>query len=129
MSVALLLVSHENIAQHLFATAQNILGAPIENIASLEVPMTSSIEKIQASARELVTNMNTQTGLLILTDLVGSTPFNVATQIKKEQPNAIIISGLNLPMLLKVCNYRTSGLTELAEKAVIGGQSGIALYE
>ena len=129
MSTAILLITHENIAQHIVDTATNILNAPIENIATLEVPMESSVEKIQGIASQQAAEMNTDEGLLILTDLIGSTPFNVSNVIKTEYPGAIVVSGLNLPMLLKISNYRLLALNELAEKAVSGGQSGITLHD
>jgi len=102
---------------------------PIENITLLEVPMDAPVDKIMNIAEEKLLLTNTEEGLLILTDLVGSTPFNVATQLKSKQNHCIIVSGLNLPMLLKISNYRTLNLEELAKKAVVGGQSAISSHE
>ena len=124
-TAALLLITHEHIASGLLSIAQDILNHPITNTASIEVPMNSAIDEIHNAAAEKISQLDTDTGLLILTDLVGSTPFNIASQLKASQKNALLVSGLNLPMLLKLSNYRTLPLNKLAEKAIIGGQSGI----
>ena len=129
MSAALLLITHEHIAEDLLSTAHNILKNPIGNISAIEIPMDASVEYITDSINTQLATLDTHDGILILTDLVGSTPFNVATQIKEGHANSYLISGLNLPMLLKLSNYRELPLNELADKAIIGGQSGINLYE
>lgn len=129
MSVAILLVTHENIANDLLKISQSILNQTIDNIAFLEVPMSLPLESVMNDATQKLSSVKTEKGLLILTDLVGSTPFNVATKLKSQQPKAIVVSGLNLPMLLKISNYRNLNLNELADKAVIGGQSAISTHE
>jgi len=129
MSVALLIITHEHVADGLLSTAHNILNKAIDNTTVVEVPMDTPIEKITAQINKQLTTLNTSDGILILTDLVGSTPFNVATQIKNEQSGARLISGLNLPMLLKLSNYRELPLIELTDIAIIGGQSGINIHE
>jgi len=129
MSVALLLITHEQIAHSLLTTAHNILSRPVDNAIAIEVPMDAPPETIRAQASRQLSTLEIDSGLLILTDLIGSTPYNVATQIKADQKEAIVISGLNLPMLLKLANYRELPLTELADKAVLGGQSGIDKHE
>ena len=129
MSAALLLITHEHIAHNLLATVRDILNRPIDNVTAIEVPMDAPTETIIAHAEEQLSALETDSGLLILTDLVGSTPYNVATQIKTKNKDALLISGLNLPMLLKLANYRELPLTELADKALIGGQSGIDKHE
>lgn len=127
-TAALLLITHENIAPGLLSIAQDILNQAIPNTASIEVPMSSATDDIHIAAAKKISQLDTDSGLLILTDLVGSTPFNIAAQLKAKQENALLVSGLNLPMLLKLSNYRTLPLNELAEKAIIGGQSGIAVH-
>ena len=127
-TAALLLITHEHIASGLLSIAHDILNQTIINTASIEVPMNSAIDDIHIAAAEKISQLDTDSGLLILTDLVGSTPFNIATQLKEKQENALLVSGLNLPMLLKLSNYRTLPLDKLAEKAIIGGQSGIAKH-
>ena len=129
MNVAMLLITHEHIADNLLSTVHNILNDTIDNIATIEVPMDAPTEIITTEAEKQLSNLKTGDGLLVITDLVGSTPFNVATLIKTERKNAILISGINLPMLLKLFNYRNLPLVELADKALNGGQTGIDKHE
>lgn len=129
MSAAILLITHEHIASKLLSTAHDILNYALDNIATVEVPMDASTETITTEAEKQLSNLKTDDGLLVLTDLVGSTPFNVAMLIKADNKNAILVSGINLPMLLKLFNYRDLPLKELADRAVIGGRSGIDKHE
>ena len=63
-------------------------------------------------------------GVLILTDIYGSTPSNIACALSTKE-NVRIISGINLPMLIRVLNYPNLELDELVLKAISGGQEGI----
>ena len=63
-------------------------------------------------------------GTLILTDMYGSTPSNIACGAS-ERHDIRIISGLNLPMLIRVLNYPHLNLNELEQKAITGGQDGV----
>jgi len=61
---------------------------------------------------------------LILTDMYGSTPSNIATEFSKYK-NVKIISGINLSMLLNIFNYPSLNLDKLSKKAIEGGKEGI----
>ena len=124
MSVALLLVTHENIGSNMLAITQAIINDELENSACVEVPMDSETEVIQQQAREIIQGLDTEGGLLIITDSFGSTPFNIASSLQ-EKEDSILVSGLNLPMLLRIMNYRERPLEELAHTAVEGGNKGI----
>ena len=75
--------------------------------------------------------MNSGNGVLILTDVMGATPANVASKLEALGPlsglNApvIVLAGLNLPMLMRCITHRGDSLEELAQKALVGGQNGI----
>lgn len=129
MSVALLLVTHEKISQSLLNIAHDVLDQAIENIATIEIPMDAPLDEIIHRAQTELSQLDSNQGLLILTDLMGSTPFNVAHQLLSEKENAVLVSGVNLPMLLKLANYRSLPLNQLAEKAIIGGENGITRHE
>jgi PTS system ascorbate-specific IIA component len=63
-------------------------------------------------------------GILILADSYGSTPFNIATEFI-DQTKSKLVSGLNLPMLIRIMNYRLLPLDELKNIAIEGGRRGI----
>jgi len=79
-------------------------------------------------ARELLAVVDHGEGALIMTDVFGATPANVA--MKLLQPGKIEgVAGLNLPMLIRALTYREKGLDTLVAKAISGGRDGILRME
>lgn len=76
----------------------------------------------------MVDRLQSGDGVLILTDMYGSTPSNVANRLMAKD-GIQIVSGINLPMLLRVLNYPELGLEELVQKAVSGGRDGVRVCE
>lgn len=128
MSVALLLVTHKKIATSLIEVASSIVNDAPENMAYIEVPMDASVENIENVIKDKLDLLDQVDGTLILTDMYGSTPSNIATKFI-HQNNTHLISGLNLPMLVKIMNYRDLPLAELSEKTLYGGKESITLQE
>lgn len=127
MTVALLIISHNRIGQELIATAASILNNTSHEINSISVPANLQPQDLGYYADQIkstITELHTPQGLLILTDIFGATPDNLAqyfsTGLKVE-----IVSGINLPMLLRVLNYRGQALDELSATALEGAQKGI----
>lgn len=127
MSAALLLITHENIAKNLLAIAGSIINGEPKNISYIEVPMDASVEDIELWVDRELAQLDTAEGLFVITDIYGGTPSNIAEKIAARE-NTCLISGLNLPMLVRIMNYRTLPLAELLEKAVNGGQKGITMH-
>lgn len=65
-------------------------------------------------------------GVLVLTDIYGSTPGNIANRLF-DAHGVAVIAGINVPMLIRVLNYPDLSLEELVNKAVTGGHDGIIL--
>lgn len=128
MNVGLLLISHQGIASSLLETAKNMLSYCPTYTRVLEVPLDAALEDVQQQAQTLINQLNQGDGVLILTDLYGSTPSNIGHGII-DQVNTRMVSGLNLPMLVKVLNYADVDLEEMATKAKNGGQAGILLCD
>ncbi len=124
MSVALLTITHDHIGANLLATAQGMLMSCPLATAHLEVPLTADPDYILRQAQGLAQELNGGDGVLILTDIYGATPTNIALRLLAE-PNVRVISGLNLPMLIRVLNYPGLDLDGLAAKALSGGRDGI----
>ncbi len=124
MSVALYFVTHEGIATSLLNIADAILRFPVNNAAHLEILMDTDVETCTTTAIKAINQLELQPGLIIITDLYGSTPGNIAQKLAHTfQSN--FISGINLPMLLRLLNYRNEPLHTLTEKAISGGRDGI----
>ena len=126
MSIGLLLVTHINIGKNMLMVAENILGEQADNTACIDVPMDSETVIIEHQVLDALAGLDSRDGVLILTDTYGSTPDNIASGILGSC-QCRLVSGLNLPMLLRILNYRDVSLDELTSKALSGGRKGIAL--
>lgn len=124
--VGVLLITHDPLGHVLRATADAILGHCPLPLEVLTVPLDADPDLTAAEAHRLATALDKGAGVLVLTDLYGSTPGNIACRLL-EWEQIRVVSGVNLPMLLKVCNYHTLDLDQLADKAASGGRDGILL--
>ncbi len=116
----LLLITHEHIGADMLRTAEAIVDHSLSDVSCLEVPMDADTGQIIDRAERRIGDDEA----LILTDLYGSTPGNVAAQLAQSGKRHLV-SGLNLPMLLRAINYQHRPLEELTDKATEGGKSGI----
>lgn len=121
MAVSLLIITHDNIGASLVDTATSMLGVTPLHIDVISVKKNANPDDILEQAKELIKN-NTST--LVLTDMYGSTPSNIACHLH-EQDTTQIISGVNLPMLVRVLNYPRLELNDLVNKALSGGKDGV----
>ena len=121
MSVGLLLITHEGIGGALLRTATHTLKRCPINAAVLEVAQDNKIEPYESRATELLKQLDRGDGVLILTDLYGATPGNIAGKLH-DGKRTITITGINLPMVMRVLNYSSKPLVELADKALSGGR-------
>ncbi len=127
MSVGILLLSHNGIASSLLNIAKQIWQSPPDNIDVLEVKFDVDTEKLSQTILEKTSHLDQGDGVLMLTDLVGATPCNLAAKLCNDK--LLMVTGLNLPMLLRSCNYVEMPLTELADKAIEGGIKSIGLIQ
>lgn len=125
MSVGILLLTHEGMGESLVTTARHILGRIALKLDAFAIPPGSDIDLALAGASGRVRALDAGAGVLILTDVFGATPSNVVDQLHPLGLHIKRVSGLNLPMLLRVLNYPEQSLTELAQTAEHGGRSGI----
>ncbi len=125
MKVGVLLITHPGIGSAILHVASRIIGQSLLSVKCLEVPPDVSLESTLEHARGMLEILNTGDGVLILTDIYGATPHNLAHTAALEQSDSVVLSGLNLPMLLRVFNYPDDDLNTLAGKAAEGGNRGI----
>ena len=128
MAVGLLIITHNRIGEDLLGTARSMLGRlPLET-AWLPVSQSGDPDDLLTLATEYHRKLDTGDGVLVLTDMYGSTPSNIATRLL-QYPKTQVIAGINLPMLVRVLNYPQLRLHELVNKAISGGHDGIVLCE
>ena len=125
MTVGLLLVSHNHIGIEMLNTARQMLTHCPLPAKVLDIRITDKAEDIQQQLQERLIGLDQGSGILILTDMFGSTPSNIACAVS-DHHNIRIVSGLNLPMLIRVLNYPNLNLEQLEQKAVTGGKEGVA---
>ena len=128
MTTGLLIISHENIGTALVDTASLMLEMCPMALELLPVSPGCTPEPLYDKAMAAVRRLDRGTGVLVLTDMYGSTPSNVANLLAREA-NVMVVAGLNLPMLVRVFNYPGLSLQELAQKAMNGGRDGIFICE
>lgn len=124
MTVGLLLITHNELGAVLLRTATRMLGGSPLQAETLAVSDSAERDALIAQARRAAARLDTGEGVLVLTDLYGSTPANIARSLQAEA-EVRVINGVNLPMLVRVLNYPALGLADMAAKALSGGRDGV----
>jgi PTS system ascorbate-specific IIA component len=126
VSVGLLLITHHRIGEELLRTAVVTFGGCPMQTRTLNVNADTDPDQLLDQARRHVRDLDQGVGVLVLTDCFGSTPSNIATRLL-EEGGIRVVSGVSLPMLIRVMNYARLPLGDLSNKAVSGGFEGIVL--
>ncbi|MBU1039924.1 MAG: PTS sugar transporter subunit IIA [Proteobacteria bacterium] len=121
--VGVLVVTHGAFGASLLEAAQMILG-PQQGVDAVSVLVSKGVEEIVVALKSGVASLDTGLGVMVLTDLFGGTPTTLSLSLLKGG-NLEVVSGVNLPMLLKVLQCRQMLLPELASQAKTAGQDGI----
>ena len=127
MSVALFFITHKGIASNLLTIGEAIIQKPNHNMTYLEVPMDADIDKTLNDIENKISQLEIDDGILFITDIYGSTPSNIAQQSASKH-QATLISGVNLPMIIRLLNYRGESEQTLLQKALDGAHQGIRHY-
>jgi len=125
MSVGLLIITHGDVGHALLDTASAMLsGMPLQSEA---VTISNQCDPDAESRRVgvVIAKLNRGDGVLILTDIYGATPSNIAMKYQDEAARVMVVSGVNLPMLIRVLNYPDLSIEQLLEKALSGGRDGV----
>jgi PTS system ascorbate-specific IIA component len=124
MSVGLLLITHDGIGDAMLNAARRMLGGCPLRAEALPVALEVDLEALRDAAVRRARALDDGDGVLVLTDLYGSTPSNIAASLAGDRA-VRVVAGLNLPMLVRVLNYPADDVETLADKAVSGGNRGI----
>lgn len=129
MSVGILIITHGRLCDHLIDTVRDMLGGKLSlQTEPLEVRSVADPDALIRQGQKLLDKLDDGSGVLVLTDAFGSTPSNIANKVATDR-NARVVTGLNLPMLIRIYNYPKRPLAQLAETAVEGGQRGVMLCQ
>lgn len=124
--IGVVLVAHDGLAEALVKSVRHILGGRLPELEFVSVSRLEPVEKSQMRVRDAIDRFGPEAEILLFTDLFGSTPANVAMSM--VQPGRVeMISGVNLPMLLRALSSSRRSLAEMKERALGGGHEGIVL--
>jgi PTS system ascorbate-specific IIA component len=122
--IGILIVAHGAFGEALIHSASHVLGKRPQLVRQVGVTVHDDPGAILPQAKELVRQLDQGEGVLVLTDIYGATPGNIAMRLL-EAGRVEGVSGVNLPMLIRALTYRDKGLAAMVEKALSGGTEGV----
>jgi PTS system ascorbate-specific IIA component len=125
MAVGVLLVTHAGIGTAMIAVASALLRNLPLKVEAFEVPYDVDPETLLPRASAALRRVDDGYGVLVLTDLYGATPSNLAARLARLGTPVRRVSALSLPMLLRVLNYAELELDELPAVASAGARNGV----
>lgn len=123
----ILIIAHAPLAHALRRCALHVFPDCEDGLAAIDVQPNLPPEETLAMARiamDQLTRSGRNNGVLVLTDMFGATPSNVAQKLV-DGASSRLITGVNLPMLLRSVSYRHEPLDALVSRAVVGGTQGV----
>ena len=123
MNNRIFIVAHAPLAQALKACAMHVYPECAAEVLALDVKADDTPEQSLLAAQQLWQGVP-EGDVLVLTDVLGATPANVAQQWARDR-KAKIIAGVNLPMLLRSVCYRHETIEGLVQRAMTGGALGV----
>jgi len=127
MTCGVLLITHPGIGSSLLAVARGLLRNLPLKAEAFEVPLDADLESLLPQASAALRRVDDGNGVLVLTDVYGASPSNLAGKVARLGTPVRRVSALSLPMLLRVMNYPEQGLDELPATAAAGTRNGAIL--
>ena len=125
--IGILIISHGGLGESLIHCVTHVLGKQPLQLAHFAVGTDDDPSDLLPQAQQAVSTLNTGSGVLILSDIYGASPCNLVTKLLA--PGMVEgIAGVNLPMLVRVLNYRDKPIKVCLEKAVTGGRDGVVHF-
>jgi len=122
--IGLVLVTHGRLAEEFVAATEHVVG-PQEGVRAISIGADDDMEQRRKDILNAVDAVDAGDGVILLTDMFGGTPSNLAISIM-DKANVEVIAGINLPMLIKLASVRkSSSLKEAAEAAQDSGRKYI----
>ena len=120
------IVTHGQLASELLAAAEMIIG-PISHIAAVSIGWHDDVDAARDEVQRAITRVSQRGGVLLLTDMFGGTPTNIASMFLEEGVIEVV-TGVNLPMVIKLATSTADDpLPEIARKICDQGRQGIYL--
>lgn len=121
--IGVLLVNHGRLGSQLVATVNGMLGELTLATETVPVHRHDDPDELAERARAAAKRVDAGDGVIVLTDVLGSTPSNIANRVAAG--NRRVVAGVNVPMLVRIYNYPTLALEDMVTSALEGGRTGI----
>ena len=122
--IGVLVITHGATGEHMLATAAQIVGGAATRAAAIGVGPDADPGELLGRARALAGQLDDGSGVLVLTDLYGATPGNIAAGLLADG-RIEGIAGLSLPMLVRVLSGRDGTLAAAVQRGLSGGAEGV----
>lgn len=122
--VGILIIAHGTLGESLIHCASHMMGGRPAQLAHIGVNMHDDPQVLLPQAIKLLRGLDQGSGVLLLSDVYGATPSNIACRLLI--PGKIEgVAGVNLPMLVRALTYRNEPLKTVVAKAISGGIEGV----
>lgn len=125
MACGILLVTHPRVGASILEVATGLLRQLPLKAEAFEVPFDADLDVLLPQASAALRRVDGGEGVLVLTDLYGASPSNLAARLSRLGTPVRRVSALSLPMLLRVMNYPEQGLDQLPATAAAGTRNGV----
>jgi PTS system mannose-specific IIA component len=126
--IGVVVIAHESLGDALIRCVTHVLGSRPAKFESLTVGSHDDAWNLLPQARKLIASLDDGEGVLILSDIYGATPCNLACKL--IVPGRVeVVTGVSLPMVVRAFTYRDKGLSTMISKAVSGGRDGVLHVE
>lgn len=122
----IIIVTHVDYGSTLLKAAEFIVG-PVQDCTCIRIDASLEVSETVVRLQEAVDRLSTGNNVIVLTDMFGGTPTNLSLALigSRNEKDVEVVTGVNLPMLLRVLSNRNLPLDELAELAITAGREGI----
>jgi PTS system ascorbate-specific IIA component len=128
MSVGIVIVTHGGTGTSLIEEAVFVLGQALDDVLAIAVNRSHDPRDALMQIRLSIESVDTGDGVIVLTDLMGASPSNMVSDVLEDY-HAVMVTGVNLSMLIRVCNYREQSLERVVRKAVEGGKRAVKIFQ
>jgi PTS system mannose-specific IIA component len=126
--IGVLIVAHDTLGESLVKAVTHVLGSRPPQFDVVSVSAADDPLLLLPKARAALDRLDTGDGVAVFSDIFGATPSNLAGKLVK--PGRVeLVTGVNLPMLVRAFTYRTRGMDTLVKKAISGGCEGVLHVE
>ena len=122
--IGILIIAHGTLGESLIHGASHVMGSRPPQLSQIGVTVHDDPQLLLPQAIKLTRQLDSGQGVLVLADIYGATPANIASRLLV--PGRVEgVAGINLPMLVRALTYRQETLATVVEKALSGGSEGV----